>query len=215
MTKANDDQVTTDAYVQSCQKDFWQEVFAAELDYLLPHLQTGDHILSIGCGPAMIEKGLQERGFEVTGLDVSAEAIAAAPDSLRTVVAPAEQMPFTDADFDVVLFIVSLQFIDNLHQALAEAGRVLKPGGKLIAMLLNPKSAFFRCRKIQPNSYIGKIRHTDLQDIEAAITAKFDAHSEYFLGIDKERLFVSRDPEKAALYVVYGRKSPAAARNEG
>jgi ubiquinone/menaquinone biosynthesis C-methylase UbiE len=189
-------------YLRSCRSEFWREVFSAELDYLLQRLRPGDEILSVGCGPALIESGLVERGFSVVGLDVAREAIAGVPDTLRTVVAPAEELPFADAAFDVVLFIVSLQFIANDRQALSEARRVLRPGGRMIAMLLNPTSAFFRRKQAETDSYVRKIRHTDLHELESAIAERFEVQGEFFLGIADNRVFSSREPGTAALYVI-------------
>jgi ubiquinone/menaquinone biosynthesis C-methylase UbiE len=193
-------------YLRSCQSEFWQKVFAAELDYLLQRLRPGEEILSVGCGPAIIEGGLKERGFAVVGLDVSREALACAPDTLRTVVAPAEKMPFDDAAFDVVLFIVSLQFVENYRQALSETSRVLRPGGRMIAMLLNPASSFFKKKMAETGSYVRKIRHTGLREMESAIVEGFEVRSEYFLGIADNQVFPGSDPETAALYVIHGVK---------
>jgi SAM-dependent methyltransferase len=128
------------------------------------------------------------------------------------VVAAAERMPFAAAVFDVVLFIVSLQFVDDMRQAVTEAGRVLKPGGLLIVMLLNPESSFFRRKQTEHGSYIRKIRHTDLHELEAAVNTQVNAQAEYFLGIDKARIFPSRAPGQAALYVLHGRKERRADR---
>jgi ubiquinone/menaquinone biosynthesis C-methylase UbiE len=196
-------------YLQACQNPFWQQVFAAELDYLRQHLRPGDEILSVGCGPALIERGLAEYGFAVTGLDVSPQTIAGAPETLRTVVAPAEQLPFAAASFDVVLFIVSLQFVENDRQALSEARRVLRPGGRIIAMLLNPASAFFRRKQAQADSYLRRIRHTDLHQLESTMAEGFEVQGEYFLGIADQRIFLSHDPGAAALYVIRGIKALA------
>ncbi|MBN1156629.1 hypothetical protein JXA85_03375, partial [Candidatus Woesearchaeota archaeon] len=55
-------------YLKSCQTKFWKQVFEKELEYLLKELQGCKDILSVGCGPAIIEKGLQENGFNITGL---------------------------------------------------------------------------------------------------------------------------------------------------
>lgn len=196
----------TARYLQACEKPFWRQVFAAELDYLLRHLRPEDEVLSVGCGPAIIESGLAEHGFSIVGLDVSPQAIAGAPETLRTVVAPAEQLPFADASFDVVLFIVSLQFVENYRQALFEARRVLRPGGRVIALLLNPASDFFQAKSAQIDSYVRKIRHSNLADLEAAIAEGFEAQGEYFLGIADQRIFLSHDPGTAALYVIQGNK---------
>jgi len=193
-------------YLRSCQGAFWRQVFAAELEYLLRRLCPGDEILSVGCGPAIIEGGLNERGFPVVGLDVSQEALACAPDAIRTVVAPAEKMPFADAAFDVVLFIVSLQFIEDYRKALSETRRVLRPGGRVIAMLLNPASAFFQRKQAEPGSYVRRIRHTDLHELESAIAQGFEVQGEFFLGIVDDRILPNCDPETAALYVVQGIK---------
>lgn len=194
-------------YLRACQNPFWQQVFSAELDYLRQHLRPGDEILSVGCGPAIIESGLVEHGFAVVGLDVSPEAIACAPDSIRTVVAPAEKMPFADAAFDVVLFIVSLQFVENYRQALSEARRVLRPGGRMTALLLNPASAFFRRKQAEAGSYVRRIRHTDLHELESASTEGFEIQGEFFLGIADNQIFPSREPETAALFVIQGIKT--------
>ncbi|MDD3250831.1 MAG: class I SAM-dependent methyltransferase, partial [Smithellaceae bacterium] len=131
-------------YAKTCQEDFWQKVFRAETDYLTARLEGCRDILSVGCGPAIIEGELIRKGFRLTGLDVSAEALACAPDGLRTVTGRAEDMPFPDNSFDAVIFVASLQFIADYRSAFARTSAVLRPDGKMIAMLLNPESAFFR-----------------------------------------------------------------------
>ena len=193
-------------YLQACKDPFWQQVFKAELDYLLHRLRPEDKILSVGCGPAIIESGLAEHGFSVVGLDVSQEAIACAPDTLRTLAADAENMPFEAAQFHVVLFIVSLQFIKNYRQALRETARVLLPGGRVIAMLLNPISDFFKAKQAEADSYVGKIKHIDLMALEGSIAEHFVTESEYFLGISGKSLIADMDPRVAALYVIRGKR---------
>lgn len=196
----------TDRYLQACRKPFWRQVFAAECDYLRQHLLPGDKILSVGCGPAIIESGLVEHGFSVVGLDVSQEALACAPDTLRTLAGDAESMPFDAEQFDIVLFIVSLQFIGNYRQALQETARVLRPGGRVIAMLLNPISDFFKAKQTEADSYVRHIKHSDLAALEAAGAEWFEVQGEYFLGISGQRIFTSHDPLTAALYIIQGHK---------
>jgi ubiquinone/menaquinone biosynthesis C-methylase UbiE len=50
----------------------------------------------------------------------------------RVVRAPAERLPFGDATFDTVVSTLVLCTVDDLHAALAEARRVLRPGGRLL-----------------------------------------------------------------------------------
>lgn len=196
----------TERYLQSCASDFWQRVFEAEFNYLLRQLQPEDRILSVGCGPAIMERHLVNRGYNVVGLDVSREALACAGDTIRAVVAPAEEMPFADASFDSVLYIASLQFVDDYRAALQRTAAVLRPGGRMIALLLNPASAFFKQRYATAESYVRKLKHTDLVAIEAAAREWFKTSGEYFLGIDGERLYESNNSAEAALYILVGSK---------
>jgi len=193
-------------YLESCRGEFWQKVFEAELDYLLQHLKLGDEILSVGCGPAIMERRLTEQGFLVVGLDVSREALACAGDAIRAVAASAEEMPFTHASFDVVLYIASLQFIDDYRKALERTAQVLRPGGRMIALLLNPASGFFKERYANNESYVRKLKHTDLSAIEETAQSCFKTSGEYYLGIDGERLFDSSSPTEAALFILTGIK---------
>ena len=81
-------------YLESCTTEFWKKIFKAELDYILQELEGTKDVLSVGCGPAIIEAGLTERGFNVIGLDISKQALDKAPDTVRTVVGSAENMDF-------------------------------------------------------------------------------------------------------------------------
>lgn len=194
-------------YVDTCREVFWQKVFRAETDYLTSRLEGLRDVLSVGCGPAIIEGELIRKGFRVTGLDVSAEALACAPDSLRAVAGRAEDMPFSENSFDAVIFIASLQFIEDYRITLSRTSDILREEGKMIAMLLNPASAFFKTMKHNPASYVQCIRHTDLSDLEKEANRHFILRSEYFLGIRDEDIFESQNPAEAALFVLTGQKA--------
>lgn len=193
-------------YLQSCRTEFWKSVFNAELNYLLQELKGAQEVLSVGCGPAIIEAGLVEHGFNVTGLDISEEALNEASNSIRTITGSAENVVFPESCFDVVIYIASLQFIERYELAVKETARVLREGGKLSVMLLNPESEFFKEKIKNPDSYINKIKHTDLKEIERAIAEYFAIITEYFLGITGQDIFETRNPDLAALYVVKGKK---------
>lgn len=193
-------------YIESCRKEFWQKVFRIELEYLARHLEGCQDVLSVGCGPAVIEGGLAELGFTVTGLDVSDEALGCAPDAVRTVAARAEDMPFPAESFDAVISVASLQFMDDYRMVLEKMRWVLRPHGRIILMLLNPDSDFFQRRSRDPDSYVSRIRHVDLAAIEGAVARGFDVATEYLLRIEGEKVSEGAGEKDSALYIIRGRK---------
>ena len=198
--------VGMEKYLQSCNSEFWQSVYREELNYLLNHLKGTKDILSIGCGPAIIETGLAKYGFNVTGLDISREALNQAPDNVRKVTGSAEKTDFPDCSFDAVIYVVSLQFIEKYKEAVKETSRILKPIGKILALLLNPESEFFKEKTKNPDSYINKIRHADLIKIKKTIAEYFSIETEYILGIKGAEIFQSTDSNIASLYFIKGIK---------
>jgi ubiquinone/menaquinone biosynthesis C-methylase UbiE len=195
-----------DKYLQSCKTEFWKKIFKAELDYILRELNGTKDVLSVGCGPAIIEAGLAEHGFNVTGLDISKEVLDQAPDGVRTVVGSAENMGFTELSFDAVIYVASLQFIEKYKVVIKKTARVLKRDGKLLALLLNPQSQFFKEKVNNPASYVSKIKHADLTKIEKTIAEYFSVQTEYFLGIKGQDIFETKNPNLASLYVIKGKK---------
>jgi ubiquinone/menaquinone biosynthesis C-methylase UbiE len=198
-------------YLQSCKSAFWKEVLKAELDYVFQQLRGVKDVLSIGCGPAIVEAGLAELGFCVTGLDISKEALELAPDNIRKVTGTAEKMDFSDCSFDAVIYIASMQFIERYKQAVKETARVLRSDGRVLVMLLNPQSEFFKERFQNPDSYVNRIKHINPKEIEDAIAKYFSVETEYFLGIKGTETFRTQAPDSAALYVIKGKKSEPAA----
>lgn len=193
-------------YLQSCKSEFWKKVFEAELDYILDQLKETKDVLSVGCGAAIIEAGLAEHGFNVTGLDISKDVLDEAPDSIRTVAGSAENMDFADCSFDAVIYVASIQFIKRYKEAIKQTARVLRSGGKVLVMLLNPESEFFQEKTKNPDSYVNKIKHPDLTKIERTIAESFSVKTEYFLGIKGTEIFQSQDSNVASLYVIKGAK---------
>ena len=108
-------------------------------------------ILDDGTGPAVsaVQLAAVHRDAHVVGLDISAGMIrraapnvAAAPDRARITLVQGDAMalPFPDASFDGVAGHSFLYLIPDRMKALAEAHRVLRPGGRLV--LLEPRAGF-------------------------------------------------------------------------
>jgi SAM-dependent methyltransferase len=93
----------------------------------------GLHVLDLGCGKGRFGRALADRGAEVIGLDISAGMLASA-DGLDRVQASARRLPFASATFDAVVAVEVLEHVETqwLDVVLAEARRVLRPGGKFL-----------------------------------------------------------------------------------
>jgi 2-polyprenyl-6-hydroxyphenyl methylase / 3-demethylubiquinone-9 3-methyltransferase len=91
-------------------------------------------ILDVGCGAGFLSNQLGSLGHDVTGLDLSDDALAVAArhDSTHTVRyqrGDALKLPFEDASFDVVCAMDFLEHVETPERAIAEAARVLRPSG--------------------------------------------------------------------------------------
>lgn len=95
-----------------------------------PHLR----VLDIGCGGGFLSNALAQSGHAVTGVDASQASldVAARHDPTRSVrytLGDARRLPFGDASFEVACAMDFLEHIDEPAVAIAEAARVLVPGG--------------------------------------------------------------------------------------
>ena len=93
--------------------------------------------LDIGCGTGMLLRGLARRfpDAALAGIDLAPGMVAAAVETLvghgKVDLRPgdAEQLPFKDGSFDLVVSTSTFQWLEQLDTAFAEAYRVLAPGG--------------------------------------------------------------------------------------
>ncbi|HLO27805.1 MAG TPA: methyltransferase domain-containing protein [Anaerolineales bacterium] len=107
----------------------------------------GDHpelrILEVGCGTGHWLGILRGRGLHVTGLDFSTEMLAQAQASLPSselTRGRAEHLPYASGSFDRVFCINALHHFADKPAFLAEARHVLRPGGRLLSVGLDPHS---------------------------------------------------------------------------
>jgi SAM-dependent methyltransferase len=89
-----------------------------------------NEVLELGCGTGILARRLLDFGNTVTGLDISETAIAQLPSEIKGVVATLPDIPLPDGSFDVVVATETLEHIENHQACVAEAVRVLRPGGR-------------------------------------------------------------------------------------
>jgi ubiquinone/menaquinone biosynthesis C-methylase UbiE len=95
-------------------------------------LKRDDKILEIGCGIGSIVNELTQRGFNITGTDISNEAINYGRKKygdIRLDVQPAENLPYSDKAFNVVLSFDLFEHIAQIDRHVSEVSRVLAAGG--------------------------------------------------------------------------------------
>lgn len=111
---------------------------------LLP--MTGDvkgkKILDVGAGTGRISLSLASAGGLVTALDVSAkmlDILKKKNKKIEIMVADAENLPFSDSSFDLVVAAFLIVHLSDLKIFFSEAHRVLKDGGRFIVTNINQR----------------------------------------------------------------------------
>ena len=125
----------------SIEPQFWSKHFEP---YFLPmyrkaleqlKLNEFTMLLDAGCGSGMFSSMAIETGAQVIGMDAAPGLLEVArkrnPQN-NFIEEDLEEMPFADESFDVVTGFNSFQYAGNFENALIEAKRVLKPGGRLV-----------------------------------------------------------------------------------
>jgi SAM-dependent methyltransferase len=100
------------------------------------HGAPGGALLDVGGGTGNYARALGGEGWRPLVADRSREMLAhAAAKGLPTVQADAQALPFPDGTFHAVMLVSMLHHVEDQPAALAEARRVLRPGGRLAALV--------------------------------------------------------------------------------
>lgn len=100
------------------------------------NMRPGMKFLEIGCGRGDFLKGFKRLGLDVSGLDISSEAIGLNPGiHIKIVDIEAEQSEFNDNEFDIIYSKSLIEHLHNPDKYIREAYRILKPGGLLLTLV--------------------------------------------------------------------------------
>lgn len=110
-------------------------------------LKPGERVVDLACGTGVITRAAAERvgaTGSVTGVDLAPDMLAVAAGTAAAG-APitwqqgdAASLPLPDESYDVVLCQMGLMFFEDRAAALAEARRVLVPGGRIVVNTPGP-----------------------------------------------------------------------------
>jgi ubiquinone/menaquinone biosynthesis C-methylase UbiE len=98
-------------------------------------------VLELCCGTGMVGRNFAAAGWHVCGIDLTHGMAEEANRFYPCICSPAEQVPFLDNSFDVVLLRQAYFLLDDGQKVLQQAHRVLKPGGIFILSQTVPFSA--------------------------------------------------------------------------
>jgi len=112
---------------------------------VLPRSLAGKSGIELGCGTAYISAWLARRGVKVVGIDASPAQLATARRLQREhglefllIEADAERVPCRDETFDLAISEYGACLWADPERWVAEAARVLRPGGELIFLVNTP-----------------------------------------------------------------------------
>jgi SAM-dependent methyltransferase len=110
-------------------------------------VEPGAQALDVACGTGNLAIPLAQRGAITTGVDIAPNLLIqarerAAAEGLTIVFneGDAEQLPYADASFDIVVTMFGAMFAPRPELVASELARVLKPGGTLAMANWNPAS---------------------------------------------------------------------------
>lgn len=119
------------------------------------NIGPGLRLLDVGCGAGQTAIPAARSGNHVTGVDLAANLVAYARKragneglAIRFDEGDAEDLPYTDAGFDVAISMIGAMFAPRPERVASELSRVIRPGGKLYMANWTPRSMparMFRC----------------------------------------------------------------------
>ncbi|MGH7797640.1 MAG: class I SAM-dependent methyltransferase [Candidatus Binatia bacterium] len=136
-------------------REFYDSVYYRDADKVLAvpcHLRrlakklgpwTGQRVLDVACGTGSWLEAVASLGAIPAGIDISQKALEICRRALPEAelhYGPAEKLPFSDRQFDVISCLGALEHFLDPHAALREMIRVAKPNA--VFVLLVPNSGF-------------------------------------------------------------------------
>ncbi len=128
---------------------FFVDTVEKQLIEELAEPKKEQQVLDIGAGTGNYSLWLARKGLNVTAIDQSVEMMKYAKEkaeneglTIKWMLEDAHILPFENEQFDLVISITAIEFMDQPQKVLMEAMRVLKPEGRLVIGLLTKDSSW-------------------------------------------------------------------------
>lgn len=148
--------------------DMWNEHWH-RYHFVMP-IVTGKRVLDVACGEGYGAALIARVASSVVGVDISGAAIEHArmhygdKPALEFINASCDDLPFPDAQFDVVVSFETIEHIHNQAAFLSEIRRVLKPDGVLIMSSPN-KTEYSDARGYQNEFHVKELYADELANL--------------------------------------------------
>lgn len=152
------------AQFKQAQKDGWKHFAPLEVATTPTAAQLvrfagvapGMRVLDVGCGTGVVAITAARQGAQVKAIDLTPQLLERARDNAAIAEAAvewhegdAEELPFRDAEFDIVLSQFAHIFAPRPEVALREMLRVLRPGGTIAFSTWPPESLVGRTQEVR------------------------------------------------------------------
>lgn len=150
--EATGERVIEDAYMHSIGAYTIFVMHAASYGYV-ESICKGKKVLDLGCGSGYGTTRISHVATEAHGVDVSSAAIDYATEKYRKdnlhfrTIEPGCPLPYSDGSFDVVLSFQVIEHVLDDSGYIAEASRLLAPGGKLVVITPDRQNRLFPWQK--------------------------------------------------------------------
>jgi ubiquinone/menaquinone biosynthesis C-methylase UbiE len=180
-------------HAELCPSPEWAAVIQDEvLPSLTQHADLGEDMLEIGPGPGAATEWLRQKVKRLTAVEVDAAAAGKLADrfaggNVEVVLGSAAELSYPDESFDSVGSFTMLHHVPTLamqNKILAEAFRVLRPGGVLIcsdSLASNDLHHFHEgdtYNPVEPTSVLARLQTLGFENITVVVDGmlKFIAH---------------------------------------
>ncbi len=115
----------------------WHDSVSVYRDVVDSLITPDTWVLDVGCGHSDLLRGPYSKTPHTYGVDPEADALARNTVIRNKTVVRADDLPFDDGTFDLVVSAWVLEHLDDPHTVFREFHRVLKPGGKVVFLTPN------------------------------------------------------------------------------